>query len=312
MPRVSVLIPTFNCGRFLGEALDSVLAQTYKDYEIVIVDDGSTDDTKNVVDRYGSRVIYTYQPNGGLSSARNVTIAKSNGELIAYLDADDLWRQDKLEKQVAFLDAHEECGMVHSEVTVINDDDKVIYSRFNEETGRPVPEGHCMLDLLRRNHIQVPTVLERRSCLTVAGSFDEGLLVAQDYYHWIMMVIHGWAIGYLHEPLGIYRWRKGSLMSSKRALLEDYERIFGQLLLPTSLDKVLGQKGREIIRERRITTQRELTYIDRVEGRIKNALSRIVLLIKESPFHVDTYVELLKSCLSMIVSSIRLNRISTK
>ena len=87
-------------------------------------------------------------------------------------------------KQVAFLDAHEECGMVHSEVTVINDDDKVIYSRFNEETGRPVPEGHCMLDLLRRNHIEVPTVLERRSCLTVAGSFDEGLLVAQDYYHW--------------------------------------------------------------------------------------------------------------------------------
>src|SRR3712207_5607912 len=106
MPRVSVLIPTYNCARYLSRAIDSVIAQTYKDYEIIVIDDGSTDDTKQVIDRYGNSVKYSYQSNRGLSAARNASIGNSTGELIAYLDADDLWYENRLALGVAFLDQY--------------------------------------------------------------------------------------------------------------------------------------------------------------------------------------------------------------
>ena len=169
MPRVSITIPTFNCARFLGRAIDTALAQTYADYEIIVVDDGSTDDTREVLARFGDKIRYVYQPNGGLSSARNLALSHAGGELIAYLDADDMWYPHRLEAQVAFLDAHQECGFVHSDVTIIDEADRVVHQRFNAETRREVPEGYCTLNLLRRCHVQIPTVLERRGCIERVG-----------------------------------------------------------------------------------------------------------------------------------------------
>ena len=269
------------------------------------MDDGSTDDTRDIVDRYGKHVRYTYQLNQGLSSARNATIAQSSGELIAYLDADDKWIPIKLAKQVAFLDTHPECGMVHGEVTVINGDDQVIRARFNQETGRTIPQGHCLMDLLRTNHIQVPTVLERRACVASAGLFDERLSVAQDCYHWIMLSIQGWAIGYLYEPLAHYRWRRGSLMTTPRALLQDYVCIFGHLLREPWLAHLIGREGRKIIRSRHVVALQELTYLDRMDGRVREGLSHVALLLKESPFTSRGYLELLKTCLSTVGADFR-------
>ena len=110
-PRVSVLIPTYNAGRYLGAALESVLGQTYQDFEIIVVDDGSEDDTAAVAAQY-PRVQYFYHDHSGISVTRNLTISKAKGELIAFLDADDMWAPDKLEKQVAYLDSHPECQLV--------------------------------------------------------------------------------------------------------------------------------------------------------------------------------------------------------
>lgn len=109
--RVSVLIPTYNCGKFLGEAIDSVLAQTFTDFEIIVVDDGSTDDTAEVVARYPEVKYFPIQ-HSGVSTARNTAIAKATGEFVVFLDADDLWAPDKLEKQVAYLDEHADCMLV--------------------------------------------------------------------------------------------------------------------------------------------------------------------------------------------------------
>ena len=110
-PRVSVLIPTYNCGRFLGEALDSVLAQTFTDFEIIVVDDGSTDNTPEVVARY-PQVRYIPREHCGVSVTRNAAIAEATGEFVVFLDADDMWTPDKLEKQVAYLDQHPDCMLV--------------------------------------------------------------------------------------------------------------------------------------------------------------------------------------------------------
>ena len=110
-PRVSVLIPTYNCGRFLGEAIESVLAQTFRDYEIIVVDDGSTDDTAQVAARY-PQVTYIRREHCGVSAARNAAIAAASGEISVFLDADDLWVPEKLEKQVAYLDENPDCMLV--------------------------------------------------------------------------------------------------------------------------------------------------------------------------------------------------------
>ena len=95
-PKVSVVIPTFNCGEFIGEAIESVLSQTYPPFEVIVVDDGSTDDTQSIVGKYGDGVRYTRHPNRGSSCARNIGIGFAKGDYLAFLDADDRWEPRKL------------------------------------------------------------------------------------------------------------------------------------------------------------------------------------------------------------------------
>ena len=187
--------------------------------------------------------------------------------------------------------------MVHSEISVINEQNDVLHKRFNEETKRPFPQGYCTLDLLRRNHIQTLTVVERRGCFEGAGVFDERLPVAQDYLHWIMIAAQGQAVGYLAEPLGKYRWRTGSLMGSQARLLEDYVRIFDILLQEKHIKSRHGGESIAILRDRLYLVQRELAYFDRTEGRSESAKRRLANLIKDWPCPFELYVDLLKAYL---------------
>ena len=102
MPKVSVIIPTYNRAHYICETIDSILAQTYRDYEIIVVDDGSADNTRKVLQKYDGKVRYFYQKNRGPSAARNFGISQSQGEYIAFLDDDDLWTENKLELQIDF------------------------------------------------------------------------------------------------------------------------------------------------------------------------------------------------------------------
>jgi glycosyltransferase involved in cell wall biosynthesis len=295
MPRVSVTIPTFNCAQYLCRAVDSVLSQTYGDYEIIVVDDGSTDNTQQILRQYGDKVRYAYQPNGGLSSARNLALSLVRGEFIAYIDADDLWYPTRLDKQVAFLDAHAECGLVHSDFAVIDETDAVIHRSLNSETQRYYPEGHCLLDLLRRSHIQVPTVLERRECIAQVGNFDLRLKTAQDYLHWIRIAMAGMAIGYIAEPLAVYRRMSSSLSSSPRRVLEDYVTIFELLASDGSLASRHGQEAADIVWGRLYKARRQLAYIDLIEGSRTDAVRHIVKLIRQWPTRGELYLDLLKT-----------------
>ena len=109
--RVSVLIPAYNCGRYIGVAIESVLSQTYQDFEIIVVDDGSEDDTAALAKKY-ERVRYIYQPHSGIAAARNRALEEAKSEFIDFLDADDLMLPDKLRKQVSYMDKHPECELV--------------------------------------------------------------------------------------------------------------------------------------------------------------------------------------------------------
>ena len=297
MPRVSVVIPTFNCATYLPLAIDSVLSQSYKDLEILVVDDGSTDGTAERISHHMKRIRYVYQENEGASAARNRAVEMSTGEYIAYLDADDMWYPQKLELQVAYLDRDMECGLVHSDVCVIDERDEILHRQFNSETARSVPQGSCLLQLLHHSHIQTLTVVERRDCFEKVGGFDKRLPIAQDYMHWILIALEGWKIGYIGEPLAKYRWRRGSLMASKRRLLEDYERIYSILLNETSLGDRYGKHAIDTIEERITSVQRELAGVDYAEGRNATARRRLARLIQRSPLSPKLYLDLLKACL---------------
>jgi glycosyltransferase involved in cell wall biosynthesis len=293
-----VIIPTFNCAAYLGCAIDSVLRQSYRDYEIIVVDDGSTDETPALASAYGKKIRYLYQDNCGVSAARNRALKDSNGELFAYLDADDVWYPQKLARQIEFFDSHDDCGLLHSDVSVIDEHDRVIYARFNAETARSVPQNHCKRDILLRCHVQTPTVIERRQCVEKVGGFNENLPVTQDYMHWILIALEGWTFGYIDEPLAKYRWRAGSLMSSKRRVLEDHARMFGRFLPDQYRGHADSPELNRIIHNRFVEAERELAYLDRIEGRSQNARRRLMALIQRAPLEVGVYVDLAKVCLN--------------
>ena len=118
MPHVTVIIPAYNAGRTISIAIESVFAQTFRDHEVVVVDDGSTDDTGERVAEYGSAVRYVRQPNGGPGSARNEALRHARGRLVAFLDADDVWLPRKLERQVAYFAQYPDTGLLHSAAIV--------------------------------------------------------------------------------------------------------------------------------------------------------------------------------------------------
>ena len=123
---ISVAIPTYNRANLLRHALESVLRQTYHDIDTIVIDDGSTDHTPQVVSQYGNRVRYFQQPNGGLGVARNAGLAKASGECIAFLDSDDYWFDYKLALQVALLKAIPDVGFLFSEFVILKDDGRRI------------------------------------------------------------------------------------------------------------------------------------------------------------------------------------------
>ena len=183
MPRVSVIIPTYNSATFLPETIESVLAQTYEDYEIIVVDDGSTDSTKEVLDPYSDKIKYIYQQNHGAGSARNTGIKHSQGEYIAFLDADDIWLPEKLHIQANYLDNNPEIAMVYSQSLRISVGGKSLSKKSRD---RNLPSGEVFNKLFLRNFILTCTaVMVRKRVLNTIGLFNESLITSEDWDLWL-------------------------------------------------------------------------------------------------------------------------------
>ena len=177
-PRVSVIIPVYNGERFIKDAIDSVLNQTFKDLEIIVVDDGSTDTTRQIVEAYGSKVVYKYQPNaqtGTACPAYNAGAAMASGEYLAFLDADDRWYPDKLASQVTILDRRPDVGLTYGELDDIDEHGKLI-DRKTWAKRRGIKTdlvGDFRGILKRRFPTAAPSVmLARRDVLERIGGFD--------------------------------------------------------------------------------------------------------------------------------------------
>lgn len=196
-PLVSVVIPTYNRDDLVRKAIDSVLAQTHRDYEIVVIDDGSTDRTRDRLGEYGEAVRYFYQQRRGISAARNAGIERSRGDLIALLDSDDYWIPEKLERQVALFGEHPEYGLVASACGSIEQD-----GTFRER-GRTGRSGWVLEDLFARNYIRTSSVVVRKACIEKVGGFDESLEECEDY-DLFLRVAAEYPIGFIDDPLAVY------------------------------------------------------------------------------------------------------------
>lgn len=182
-PTVSVVIPTYNRAYCLGDAIESVLAQSFQDYELIVVDDGSTDGTDKVVKIYGEIVRLIRQANDGVSSARNAGIRAAKGSWIAFLDSDDIWEPDKLKIQMGDLKAKPE-AVVHivDTIFVISDQDKrslfEMRGMHTEFMQRPIRE-RPLIDVLRIG-FPSPTWVVQRKTIETAGYFDTALRISED------------------------------------------------------------------------------------------------------------------------------------
>ncbi len=183
---ISVVIPTFNYARFLREAIDSALAQTFSPLEIIVIDDGSTDNTAEVMTAYASdsRVRYLRQENRGLSAARNAGVRAARGEFIALLDADDRWKPEKLSRQMAAFTG-EQVGLVYC--------GREVFDEQGVQDRNPADESKCdsALEWLTIANLFCPSsVVVRRRCFTEEGGFDESLRKVEDREMWIRLAKH--------------------------------------------------------------------------------------------------------------------------
>jgi glycosyltransferase involved in cell wall biosynthesis len=216
MPQVSVIIPAYKAGRTITAALQSVFAQTYRDYEVIVIDDGSTDDTALRVAEWGDRVVYVHQPNGGPGSARNEGFRHSHGRFIAFLDADDVWLPRKLERQVAYFARFPETGLLHSAALVSRAPTHTVLETLDsaplDASGDAPSNVFC--DLFHGSlEINTLTVMTRRDVLTEIGGFDERReLHVEDWDLWLRIAAR-YPVGYLENPLAVHR--PGGSMSSE-------------------------------------------------------------------------------------------------
>jgi glycosyltransferase involved in cell wall biosynthesis len=189
-PTVSVVIAAYNAGCFLPETLASVFNQTYSNHEIIVVDDGSTDGTREALRPYEGQISYLYQENRGPSAARNTGIRAARGNYIAFLDADDLWSRDKLTLQVDFMEQNPEIGLVFSDMEEFDHDKTLCRSLLGTSffaaemfSGRRVSDA--TRKLLAEDFIPTSTVLIRQRCFSKTGLFDESLYFAEDRELWL-------------------------------------------------------------------------------------------------------------------------------
>jgi glycosyltransferase involved in cell wall biosynthesis len=219
MPRVSIITPAFNAARFLHETIESVRSQTFEDWELLIIDDGSTDETVSIVERYvriDPRIRLLRQPNAGPSSARNRGMSAARGELFAFLDSDDQWLPEFLEHQVAVFGKHPETSLVTTNAYFLG-------GPLHGRTRRRAIDDYPVLTLEQiiadDLAVFIMTVF-RRTVYERIGGLDEAQWASEDYDFWIRAALAGFVFRASTQPLALYRRHAGSLSANSARMLK--------------------------------------------------------------------------------------------
>jgi len=203
---VSAVIATYNLAQYIPEAIQSALNQTYRPIEVIVVDDGSTDNTRGVVERYRGSVRYIRQPNAGVSSARNHGARVAQGKYVAFLDADDCWEPTKIEAQVALFERRPDLQLVHTDIITFDHSGEL--KRFRKRAVQP-EDGDCYWKLFEFCLPVLSSAMVRREDFHLVGGFAEDLERTTDYDLWLRLAERG-GLGLVPEPLARFRIRAGS------------------------------------------------------------------------------------------------------
>ena len=223
-PLVSIIIPAYDVAEFIGEALESVLAQTFTDYEIIVINDGSPDTEilERALTSYMSRIVYIKQQNRGVSAARNAGIKAARGSLIAFLDADDTWLPNYLVTQVKRIQADPKIDVLYPNVMMFGG-----FAESGEEFMSRCPSnGDVTFERLLSQECNVSNCsIARRDTIIRAGMFDETLRSVEDFDLWLRVIKAGGRIAYHRDVLARYRRRPGSLTADPISLSHDQLRV---------------------------------------------------------------------------------------
>lgn len=235
--KISVIIPTYNRANLIEISVRSVLDQTYDNLEVIVVDDGSIDDTQEVIERIrDTRVVYRKLPsNQGVSNARNVGVSMATASLIAFQDSDDRWRKDKLEKQMEYWQAHPEYSMVYSSYLYHTEEGESY--QVPSENIQGELEGTIFTSLLLRNTIGAPTMLMQKDCFLQCGGFDLSYKSLEDW-EFVLRFAKEYQVGFMREPLVDAYLSRNSVSSAAGAYYESRCRMIAKYkkeLLETGL-----------------------------------------------------------------------------
>jgi glycosyltransferase involved in cell wall biosynthesis len=220
MPRVSVVLPVYNCVRYIKEAVQSILSQSYKDRELLIVDDGSNDGTEETINEYGTLPqckVIIHQNNMGICCSLNDGILKSGGELIAVQHADDVSLPFRLERQVLYLDTHPDVDLVAGWIQYINKKGKNKKDDWWLREIKRIPDDPKFIKdkLIEMNCIPHPTVMFRRRIIDTVGLYDHEAFPTEDYDYWLR-ISERHNIGILREAICLYRHHRYQLTRTEK------------------------------------------------------------------------------------------------
>jgi glycosyltransferase involved in cell wall biosynthesis len=263
-PKASVIMAVLNGERFIDEAIQSIVDQTYKHCELVVVDDGSTDGTAARVRAFRDRIEIRYVRHDaprGIAASMNDGVRHATGDLIGFLDHDDAWFPEFLETQTTYLEAHPDVGMVHSDFQTIDVAGSVIEASVAARRGRRRPSGHVFPQLFMDSFIVGNSVLIRRECFTRLGLFDESLHWG-DYHMWLRIARH-YKVDYVDRVLTKYRQHPTQSTRSTKSRRPDEPPVALR-----AIEKILGAypEVRQELGERTIRRRTASFYFDLAYG----------------------------------------------
>ncbi|MBX6386338.1 MAG: glycosyltransferase family 2 protein [Microbispora sp.] len=296
-PKVSVIIPVHNTSGYIGQTLDSIFAQTYPDFEVILINDGSTDTPELIaaLEPYQGRIVYLEQENRGPAAARNAGIRVARGEYVAFLDSDDLWEPDYLAEQMSILEKDPRIDVLYPNARIFGD---------GAEAGRTAmelspSEGPVTLERVLDERCNIPIyVTARRHAVVRAGLFDEAFLRAEDYELWVRMLKTGARFEYHAQPLVRYRVRPDSLSSNTgrqfRAGLQVLDKVERTMALTPPERDALREARRRFTARLHLTEAKEALFrgdttqaIERLRDSNRyfrrHKLSLVILLLRLAP-----------------------------
>jgi len=273
MPKVSVIVPTYNRAQYLSRALQSVFCQTFKDFEIIVIDDGSVDNTQEILGPFKDKIKYIYQMNSGVSAARNRGIKESLGQYMAFLDSDDEWIAEKLSIQVPILDKDGTIGIVYSKATMVNEKNERCGIKPSHDIGKDFRE---LVEL--GGDLPTSTVMTRRECFDKAGLFDESFSILEDFDMWIRIARH-YNIYQVVEPnLAFYHCHEEQTVKNKIKVLVSTVDLDKKILRQfEDIPKVMVQK-------RLAANEYILSRACYNENKNTNSFNHLIASIYRNPF----------------------------